>query len=178
MIKTKLYLAGGLFNAGERLHNLCLEKHLRPLGLDVILPQREALKFFKGGKFNVRGIVRDCRKDAAAKEHIVVASLDGADADGGTAVEYAIGVTKTGRAIVYRTDFRTVEDRELGLNAMFLIKGTSFVYFPCYFTELEEVEEYYRKLAQAIYAAVVLALGKKKEAKTPKKQKQTGKKRR
>ncbi|MDO8571560.1 MAG: hypothetical protein Q7R79_02685 [bacterium] len=58
---------------------------------------------------------------------------------------------------------------------MFLIEGTSLVYYPCFFTELEQVDDYYRKLAQAIHAAVVLALGKRKGAKAPKKQKQTGK---
>ena len=47
MEKKKLYLAAGLFNAGERLHNLYLEKHLNMLGYEVILPQREALKFFQ-----------------------------------------------------------------------------------------------------------------------------------
>lgn len=33
-----IYLAGGLFNAGERLHNLYLEKHLLARGWKVILP--------------------------------------------------------------------------------------------------------------------------------------------
>lgn len=42
----KIYLAGGLFNAGERLHNLHLEKAFKDLGYDVILPQREALRHF------------------------------------------------------------------------------------------------------------------------------------
>lgn len=42
----KIYLAGGLFNAGERLHNLHLEKAFKDLGYDVILPQRKALRHF------------------------------------------------------------------------------------------------------------------------------------
>jgi nucleoside 2-deoxyribosyltransferase len=160
--KVKLYLAGGLFNAGERLHNLYLEKHLRALGYETILPQREALKFFKDGKFNVFGIVRDCQQSCMASKNLYVGSADGADADSGGAIEYGIAVTSTYAAVVYRTDFRTAEDRELGLNAMFQVEGTCFVYRPCFFTELGEVDVYYQELAQAIHDAVSLAQEKRK----------------
>ena len=119
----KLYLAGGLFNAGTRLHNLYLEKHLNAIGYDTVLPQREAVQFHAeekgGGKFNTKAITQDCHQAARTPENLCVACIDGADADGGTSVEFGIAIESTGRAIVYRTDFRTAEDRELGFNAMF-----------------------------------------------------------
>lgn len=149
-----LYLAGGLFNAGERLHNLYLEKHLIKLGYKVILPQREALKYFDGKSFDVAGIVDDCKCSCCDKKNLYIGNADGADADSGTSVEYGMAIISTGRAVVYRTDFRTALDRELGLNAMLTAKGTVFIYEPCFFTELDQVDGYYAKLAEKIHDAI------------------------
>ncbi len=151
----KLYLAGGLFNAGERLHNLYLEKHLKAKGYEVILPQREALQFFREGLFDVAGIVEDCRSAVTDDRNLCIANTDGADADSGTCIEFGIAITATGQAISYRTDFRTAMDRELGVNAMFQAEGTIFVYRPCFFTELEQVDAYYEELAEAIHQATL-----------------------
>jgi nucleoside 2-deoxyribosyltransferase len=151
----KLYLAGGLFNAGERLHALNLEKHLVDLGYEVILPQREALRFFKDGLFDIRGIVDDCRKNAIDPTKTCVCSSDGADADSGTAIEFGMAITATGKAIVYRTDFRTALEKEVGVNAMFRANDSVFIYEPCFFTELKEVDEYYKRLAAKIDEAIV-----------------------
>lgn len=149
-----IYLAAGLFNAGERLHNLFLEEFLKRLGHKVILPQREALKFFDGEKFNVDGIVEDCKQSCTNPEHICIACADGADADSGTVVEYGMAIISNGRAIVYRTDFRTAEEKELGVNAMLKAKGTTFIYHPCFFTELKDVDAYYTELASKINEAI------------------------
>lgn len=159
MDEPTLYLAGGLFNAGERLHLLYLEKHLKLLGHKVVLPQREALNFFDGGSFDVKGIVEHCRVRCEDAKNIFVGSSDGADADSGTAIEYGIAITATGRAIVYRTDFRTDTEKELGMNAMFQARGTCFLYQPCYFTELDEVDDYYAKLARIIHESLPLVTG-------------------
>ena len=150
-----IYLAGGLFNVAERLHNLVLEKHLKTFGHKVILPQREALKFFgKDGSFDLTGVIKGCRDSVANPDNVYVGSADGADADSGTCVEYGVAVTATGRAIVYRTDFRTAEEKEVGVNAMLKIQGTTFLYRPCFFTELDRVEDYYCSLAQKIDEAI------------------------
>lgn len=151
-----IYLAGGLFNAGERLHNLFLERYLIKLGHKVILPQREALKFFdtEKGQFDVAGIVEDCRKSSANPRNILVGNADGADADSGTCVEYGMAITATGKVVVYRTDFRTAPEKEIGVNAMLKAKGTTFIYHPSFFTELEQVDKYYTELAQKIHEAV------------------------
>ncbi len=127
---AKIYLAGGLFNAGQRLHNLFLEKYLRELGHEVILPQREAVKFFDRDHFDTAGIVEGCKQSVTNPDNVYVGSADGADADSGTAIEYGLAIASAGRAIVYRTDFRTAEEKELGANAMFRVKGTIFVYHP------------------------------------------------
>ncbi len=150
-----IYLAAGLFNAGERLHNLFLEKFLKKLGHKIILPQREALKFFDGKQFNVDDIVENCKQSCINPKHICVACADGADADSGTAVEYGMAIISSGRAIVYRTDFRTAEERELGVNAMLKAKGTNFIYHPCFFTELDEVNSYYEELSRKIHEKIL-----------------------
>ncbi|HLP86694.1 MAG TPA: nucleoside 2-deoxyribosyltransferase [Candidatus Paceibacterota bacterium] len=149
-----IYLAGGLFNAGERLHNLYLEKHLKLRGHPVILPQREALKHWRGDHFDIKGIVKECINSCKDRKKVVVGNSDGADADSGTCVEYGITIAVNGQAVIYRTDFRTDLKRELGMNAMLTAKGTIIIYEPCFFTELEEVDEYYSKLAQLISDAV------------------------
>jgi nucleoside 2-deoxyribosyltransferase len=149
-----IYLAGKLFNVAERLHNLFLEKYLKELGYNVILPQREALKFFDADHFDVGGIVKDCRQACTNRKHIFVGNIDGADADSGTCVEYGMAITATGKAIVYRTDFRTAEEKELGVNAMLKVDGTTFIYHPCFFTELTQVETYYKELAQKIHGVI------------------------
>lgn len=149
-----IYLAGGLFNAGERSHNLHLERWLKKLEYTVILPQREALKFAEGDHFNIPSIVAECARFAMDSNVIYVGCIDGADADSGTAVEYGMAIAATERAIVYRTDFRTALHKEVGVNAMFTAEGTRFIYLPCYVTELQDVDAYYQVLARKIQETI------------------------
>jgi nucleoside 2-deoxyribosyltransferase len=154
----RIYLAGGLFNAAERVHNLNLEKALLKLGYEVILPQREATKFFNGEGFDLKGIVKDCRDSCVNPDNVYVGSSDGPDADSGACVEYGFALVSTGRAVVYRTDFRTALDREVGVNAMLGSEGTSFVYDPCFITDLDQVEAYYDGLAHKIHETISLMI--------------------
>jgi len=149
-----LYLAGGLFNAGERLHNLYLEKYLKELGYKVILPQREALKNFDGESFDTMAIVKSCRDACSDPQNLFVGNADGADSDSGTCVEYGIAIASVGKAVVYRTDFRTALDKELGVNAMLRGEETSFVYEPCYLTDLGQADSYYAELARKIDSTI------------------------
>jgi len=155
MEKLKIYLAGGLFNAGQRLHVLYLAKYLRELGYTVILPMVEALKFRKGDGFDLPAVRKDCRRLCQDPKILYVGTADGPDADSGTCVEYGITITATGRGIVIRTDFRTAKEKEVGLNAMLELEGTTFIYHPCYFTDLDQVEDYYRELARKIHEAIL-----------------------
>lgn len=154
-MKNKIYLAGPLFSAPERLHNLFLEQYLKDLGCEIILPQREALKFFDGAKFDVAAIVADCAAACRNPNVIVVACLDGTDADSGTAIELAIAREVNGRVIVCRTDFRTDISLEIGMNAMLLGEGSYLIYEPCFFTEYGEIDAFYKKLALRIYELAV-----------------------
>lgn len=163
MVKTiPLYLAGGVFNAGERMHILHLEKYLMLLGHKVIVPQREAIRFQERStrKFDISGIARDCRAAAENPDNLYVGSADGADADSGTCVEYGHAITATGRAIVYRTDFRTALETEVGMNAMLRQERTEFIYHPCFISEFEDIHGYYSQLACEIHEAVQRILKK------------------
>ncbi len=151
-----IYLAGGVFNAAERLHNLYLEKHLKKLGHEVILPQREALKFFRNGYFDTNAIAKDCRQNCLNTSIIYVGCIDGPDADSGTSVEYGMAIASTARAVVYRTDLRTNPEKELGINAMFLLSGTHVIQFPCHITNLDQAEGYYKELAGKIHELIVV----------------------
>ena len=147
MSTPKLYLAGGLFNAGERLHNLYLEKYLKELGYEVILPQREALEFFKDGILDIPAVAEACCMSAMTSHNLFVGCIDGPDADSGTCVEFGMAIAATRRALVYRTDIRTAPEKEVGMNAMLKSEGSIFIYEPCYITELSEIDSFYKKLA-------------------------------
>lgn len=149
-----IYLAGGLFNAAERAHNTNLEQELKKWGYTVILPQREALKHFDGDHFDIPGIVEDCAAAVSNPDTVTVGCIDGPDADSGTVVECTLAVAKTGRAIVYRTDFRTDTKKEIGVNAMLTMKGITLLYHPCFATEKKELKEYYIVLAQKIHEII------------------------
>ncbi len=109
----KVYLAGPLFTLAERKFNDDLRNLLRVRCLDAtfILPQETSDKFLP----DLKAVAEDCFKQVRECT-VVVACLDGPDADGGTCVEvgYAIALGKT--VIGYRTDFRAGEVD--GMNAM------------------------------------------------------------
>ena len=143
----RIFLAGWHFNAGQRLHNLYMEKYLRKFGYEVILPQRESLKYFNGESFDVAGIVDSCMSSYSDKEVLYIGNADGSDI--GMNVEYDFVIFSTGRAIIYRTDYR-----KIGINTMSDAKGTIFVYEPCFLTDLDQIDSYYSKLAEKIHDAV------------------------
>ena len=166
-MNRSLYLAGGLFNLGERMRNSMLEESLhavaaqRGLKLEITSPQRDALKRFISteNRFDIDGIVADCVKAASTKD-VVLCNIDGADADSGTAVEYGIALgcklfqenagQKGPQIIAYRTDFRTAIEKEAGVNAMLRAAGTTLIYLPCFSVEVCEFKPYCNELAVKI----------------------------
>ena len=111
-----IYLAGPLFTAAEREFNSRLAESIKKKRNDliVLLPQETAVKF-KNYKNKNQEIFRDCI-DSINKADIIVALLEGADADSGTSVELGYAYSK-GKAILgIRTDFRISEEK--GLNLM------------------------------------------------------------
>lgn len=157
MRKLTVYLAAGLFNVAERERNLRLAWQLRKLGHAVIVPQHEALKFFnqETATFDVAGIVKDCLESCARKGVICVMCADGSEADSGAAIELATAVAKNGRAVVYRTDFRTAPEKEVGVNAMLKMPGVIYVYEPCFAITINKINAFYRHLALKIHEALI-----------------------
>ncbi len=99
----KIYMAGPLFTVAERLFNAELAKRLRFARHQVRLPQELDSSRSPGELFGLA-------LDGISWSDVVIACLDGADPDSGTAAEcgYARAV---GRPIVaYRTDFRAGGD--------------------------------------------------------------------
>lgn len=158
MAKIKIYLAGPLFGIADRHHNLLLAQELEKLGYDVILPQKQALKFFDGKRFDLKGISEDCKKHSK-KNNFIVANIDGPDADSGTAIEVGIALSVESsvnrpKVICIRTDFRTNREQELGINGMFELTDR-VIYMPAFVGSLQEVAEFYKDLAKEINIAVI-----------------------
>jgi len=114
---VRVYLAAPLFSQSERLWNRKLAKGLEEAvpGCQVVLPQ----DFRVAGKFNDRAqfkkLFNHCQ-EALRSCDVLLAVLDGADADSG--VSYEIGCAYTlGKPVVgLRTDYRQQQER--GVNFM------------------------------------------------------------
>jgi nucleoside 2-deoxyribosyltransferase len=107
----KIYLAGPLFTTGERVFNRELAGALSGSGFDIFLPQKEC-----DGLNRPEDIFRKCCEGLQWAD-IVVAVLDGSDADSGTAWETGYAFAKGIPVIGVRTDFRLQGD-DKGLNLM------------------------------------------------------------
>ncbi len=102
----RLYVAGPLFTQAERAWNEALAVALKGAGHDVFLPQDEVKAITSLHADEIFRIDVDGVRSAEA----VVAIMDGADPDSGTAFEcglaYAMGIP----IVAVRTDFRAGGD--------------------------------------------------------------------
>ncbi len=158
--KVHIYLAGPLFAIGDRRRNARLAEHMRKRGCTVIVPQVEAKKFETPEGLDLPAMAEHCRQCAKDPNSVLVACLDGPEADSGTAVEYGIAMEATGRAVCYRTDFRTSLQHEVGVNAMFRLAGSEMLFLPLYGTTVAECESDLERLAIAILATVQKVLNR------------------
>jgi len=110
---TRIYLAAPLFTAAEQAFNAQLARQLEALGWRVFLPQVRC-----AGLTTSEAIYRRCLEDLTQAD-VVVAILDGADADSGTCWECGYAAGQNIPAIAVRTDFRQSGDTR-GFNAMLL----------------------------------------------------------
>jgi len=103
---TTIYFAAPLFTHAERLWNAQVTRCLRARGHDVILPQEaDAEMLAERGKFDGPFLFQKAI-DGLERCSVVIAILDGADPDSGTAWECGYA-SKLGRPIIgVRTDFR------------------------------------------------------------------------
>lgn len=146
----RIYLAAPVFSQMDRVYNrrlaAALEAELR--GAEMILPQDFRVAGTRGTSYNDRRalaqIFRRC--EAGIRESdLVLARLDGADADSGVAFEsgYARGLGKP--VLGLRTDYRQLQAK--GLNVM-LAHGCTEV--ACHFSFNEDLKDLARALARKI----------------------------
>lgn len=109
--RFRIYLAAPLFSEAERLFNASVARLLREHLFDVHLPQEA------GDNSHIRDNRKQeeiflKNKTALEESDVVVAIIDGADADSGTAWEMGYASAEGKPVIALRTDFRRVGDHE------------------------------------------------------------------
>ncbi len=126
-----IYLAGPLFTAAERQFNLDLANEIRQncktCKVSVILPQVKADELKDDKDFKCK-IYSYCLQ-AIDKSDLVLAILDGPDADSGTCIEMGYAYARKKPVIGIRTDLRSSEDR--GVNLMVSNICNAFIWQPC-----------------------------------------------
>ena len=104
--RPTLYLAGPLFTQAERRWNAGLAAALETLGHRVLLPQRLADESIEPGQPLPTAEIFGLLVDRIRETDVIVAVLDGADADSGTSFECGVAWA-WGRPVVgLRTDLR------------------------------------------------------------------------
>jgi len=101
----RVYLAAPLFSESERDYNLSIARNLRSNFFDVFLPQESGDDSHSRDKEEQARIFSENLK-ALEKSDIIVAVIDGADADSGTAWEMGYAYAQKKQVIALRTDFR------------------------------------------------------------------------
>ena len=123
--RLRVYMAGPLFSVAERDYNLRLANALRNRlpQLVFVLPQKRASALLP----NLAAVVADCFAQVR-KADVILACLDGPDADSGTCVEIGYAAALKKPVFGYRTDFRGSEAK--GVNAMLRYGCTEYVRIP------------------------------------------------
>jgi len=148
----RIYLAAPLFSQSDRVYNRRLRDALerRLPACEVILPQD--FRTDAAGRFNDRRhlgtLYRQCT-DALRQADLVVARLDGADADSGVAFEVGYARALDKPVVGLRTDFRHLQEK--GLNVM-LARGCTEVL--CRFSFDERLETVAEALARSVEKAL------------------------
>jgi len=108
----KIYLAAPLFTVAERMFNKALALELEGLGYEVFLPQEDV-----NNDSESEQIFEECL-DNVRESDVVLAVLDGLQADAGVCVEMAIAYECGKTVIGLRTDFRPGAEGDSGVNIM------------------------------------------------------------
>jgi nucleoside 2-deoxyribosyltransferase len=113
---VRIYLAAPLFTLAEQLFNQELARLIEAelSGAEVVLPQQRAKQLLQMPN-GLELIFDDCLQTIQQSD-VLVAVLDGADADSGTCIELGYAHCLRKPIVGVRTDFRASEDR--GLNLM------------------------------------------------------------
>jgi nucleoside 2-deoxyribosyltransferase/predicted secreted protein len=105
--RYRVYLAAPLFSAAERSYNTGIASLLRQNCFSVHLPQDAGDDTATRGKQEHERLFQ-VNLAALADSDIVVAIIDGADADSGTSWEMGYAYARGKKVIALRTDFRQV----------------------------------------------------------------------
>jgi len=101
-----VYLAAPLFSEAECDFNRKMREELHSIGFKVFLPQEDSNNVHD--RTNRQQIIFDKNLKGIEKSDILVAVIDGADVDSGTAWEIGYAFAKGKPVIGLRTDFRTL----------------------------------------------------------------------
>ena len=107
----RVYLAAPLFSEAERSYNALVADTLKKHCFEVFLPQESGDNHAVRGRDEHRRIFAKNRR-AIREADIVVAIIEGADADSGTAWEMGYAAALGKRVIALRTDFRMTGSHE------------------------------------------------------------------
>ena len=129
----KIYLAGPLFTLAEIDFNLKLASKLVNKGFEVFLPQQECQ-----GK-DLNEIFTICVSGLDSCD-VILANVDGSDADSGTSWECGYAYAKNIPVVIYRTDIRVSGDMK-GFNAMIYFAAKHII---------EGSENYFDKIVKAL----------------------------
>jgi nucleoside 2-deoxyribosyltransferase/predicted secreted protein len=105
--RYRVYLAAPLFSDAERSYNAALADLLRQHAFDVYVPQ-EGADDSHGRDATEHTRIYEKNKKALDGTDMVVAIIDGADADSGTAWEMGYAAAQAKPVVALRTDFRRV----------------------------------------------------------------------
>ena len=134
----EIYLAAPLFTQAERRWLRDLHRALQARDFKVFLPQDDAGLPLLQEPPDFHGAFEICR-DAIDRADLVVAVLDGADSDSGTAWECGYAYARNKPIVALHTDFRGGEDD--ALNLMLRRSATTVVRHPGTDEELEPLVE-------------------------------------
>jgi nucleoside 2-deoxyribosyltransferase len=153
MDKTKVYFAGPLFTQAEWRWNARLIEALRKEGYEVIAPQEEATGMLEGRTSFDPHALFQANVDGIKRCNVVVAVLDGADADSGTAWECGYAHREGRPVVALRTDLRAGgDDPKAAVNLMMSQSWKELVTLPL--SKRDDEAWIVQKLVEAIKRAI------------------------
>lgn len=150
-----IYLAGPLFSVAEREFNRKIAAALkeRVSNCTVILPQEYASTVIGTSRFLEK--IFDYSLESIRRSDVMVAILDGPDADAGTCVEIGYAYANKKPIIGVRTDFRASEDR--GVNLMVSKACTRLIWLQDASLVLENVLDETAHAIEALFSTPIRA---------------------
>ena len=110
----KIYMAGPLFNEGDRYTNQINSDRLRGLGYSTFLPQEVVITKDSGLLVKAACFYMDLK--AIAECDILLANCNGIDIDSGTAAEIGLAYGLNKKTVLYKSDVRNYYNDIFRLN--------------------------------------------------------------